>query len=56
MAAFEETFEIVLTGKGGHASMPELTADPMVAGAEVVTALQPSCRGRSLLPSTPSCR
>ncbi|KAA3641842.1 MAG: amidohydrolase [Armatimonadetes bacterium] len=40
MAAFEETFEIVLTGKGGHASMPELTADPMVAGAEVVTALQ----------------
>lgn len=40
MAAFEERFEIILTGRGGHASMPELVADPVVAGAELVTALQ----------------
>lgn len=40
MAAFEENFEITLEGRGGHASMPELTADPMVAGAEMITALQ----------------
>lgn len=40
MAAFEESFEITLKGRGGHASMPELAADPLVAGAELVTALQ----------------
>lgn len=40
LAAFEENFEIHLDGRGGHSSMPELAADPLVAGAEVVTALQ----------------
>lgn len=49
MAAFEENFEITLQGRGGHASMPELTADPLVAGAELVTALQ-SIVARSMPP------
>jgi len=40
MAAFEENFEIRLDGRGGHSSMPELAADPLVAAAEIVTALQ----------------
>ena len=36
----EDTFEITITGQGGHASMPERTVDPVVVGAEVVLALQ----------------
>ena len=38
--AFEENFEIVLRGRGGHAAMPERLADPLVAGAALVGALQ----------------
>ncbi|MDD9908997.1 MAG: amidohydrolase [Ahrensia sp.] len=38
--AFEENFEITLRGHGGHASMPDRLADPLVAGAELVSALQ----------------
>jgi hippurate hydrolase len=36
------TDEIVLTirGKGGHAAMPQLTVDPVVVTAQVITALQ----------------
>ena len=36
------TDEIVITvrGKGGHAAMPHLTADPVVATAQIITALQ----------------
>lgn len=33
-------FQITIFGKGGHASLPELTIDPIVIGAEVVTAIQ----------------
>jgi len=40
MTAFEETFEIRVEGRGGHASAPERTLDPLVAGAEMVLALQ----------------
>jgi hippurate hydrolase len=39
MAAFD-IFEIVVTGKGTHAAMPQLGIDPVVTGAQVVTALQ----------------
>lgn len=39
MAAVDN-WEIVLTGKGGHGSMPELSIDPVVAGASLVMALQ----------------
>lgn len=49
MAAFEEIFEIVISGLGGHASMPELTVDPVVIGSEIVLALQ-AIVSRSLPP------
>lgn len=39
MAAVDN-WEIELTGKGGHGSMPELATDPVVAGASLVMALQ----------------
>jgi len=38
--ACEDNFEIVIHGKGGHAALPQLTIDPIVIGAEIVTALQ----------------
>jgi hippurate hydrolase len=39
MAAFD-IFEIVVTGKGTHAAMPQLGIDPIVTGAQIVSALQ----------------
>ncbi len=39
MAAFD-IFEITVTGKGTHAAMPQLGIDPVVTGAQIVTALQ----------------
>ena len=39
MASFD-IFEIVITGKGTHGAMPHLGADPIVAGAAIVQALQ----------------
>ncbi|MDE2577210.1 MAG: amidohydrolase [Hyphomicrobiales bacterium] len=39
MAAVDN-WEVVLTGKGGHGSMPEKTIDAIVAGAALVMALQ----------------
>ncbi|MGV8832533.1 MAG: amidohydrolase [Devosia sp.] len=38
--AFEDTFEIGLSGRGGHSSAPDLTIDPLVPGAALVLALQ----------------
>ncbi|MFZ5511692.1 MAG: M20 aminoacylase family protein [Pseudomonadota bacterium] len=38
--ASADRFEIVLTGKGGHAAMPHQTADSIVAGSSLVQALQ----------------
>lgn len=35
-----ELFTIKLTGKGGHAAAPHTTVDPIVAAAQIVTALQ----------------
>ncbi len=40
MMTFEDNFVITITGRGGHASMPERLIDPMVIGAELVLALQ----------------
>ncbi len=40
MTAFEELFEIRIDGRGGHASAPDRARDPLVAGAEMVLALQ----------------
>ncbi|MCB2202502.1 amidohydrolase [bacterium] len=33
-------FSITLTGKGGHGAQPQMTADPIVAAAQTITALQ----------------
>jgi hippurate hydrolase len=38
--AASNTFEIRLKGLGGHAAKPHLCIDPIVAGAQIVTALQ----------------
>jgi hippurate hydrolase len=39
LASFD-TFEIRIRAQGGHAAMPHLTADPIVIGAQLVSALQ----------------
>jgi amidohydrolase len=39
MASVDQ-FEITVTGKGGHAAMPHLGLDPVLAAAHIVTALQ----------------
>lgn len=39
MAAVDN-WEVEITGKGGHGSMPELSIDPVVAGSSLVMALQ----------------
>ncbi|HET7714656.1 MAG TPA: amidohydrolase [Bauldia sp.] len=39
MAAVDK-FDIVVTGKGGHAAMPHLNRDPVLAAAALVVALQ----------------
>ena len=35
-----DTFDVTVEGKGGHGALPHQTIDPIVAGAEFVTALQ----------------
>jgi hippurate hydrolase len=40
MMASCDFFSLVVTGKGGHAAMPQLVVDPVVAAAQIVTALQ----------------
>ncbi len=49
MAAVE-TINITITGKGGHAAMPEQIIDPILTGAHVITALQ-SIVSRTLAPT-----
>ncbi len=38
--ASEDNFEIVITGRGGHAARPHMVVDPLVIGAQIVIALQ----------------
>ncbi|HVN52807.1 MAG TPA: amidohydrolase [Anaerolineaceae bacterium] len=38
--AGSEIFTVRILGKGGHAALPETTVDPVLAAAQVVTALQ----------------
>ena len=40
MMAAVDNWEIELTGRGSHGSMPELSIDPVVAGSSLVMALQ----------------
>ena len=35
-----DAFNIIIEGKGGHGAAPHLTADPIVAAAQVISALQ----------------
>ncbi len=35
-----EIFTVCITGKGGHGAIPQQTVDPVVAAAQIVTALQ----------------
>lgn len=49
MMAAVDNWEITLTGKGSHGSMPELSIDPVVAGSSLVLALQ-SIVSRNLNP------
>ena len=38
--AANETLKITIKGKGGHASMPAQCVDPIVIGAQIITAIQ----------------
>lgn len=38
--AASEVFKIQLTGKGGHGAVPNLTIDPVLAAAQIISALQ----------------
>jgi amidohydrolase len=40
LLAASDRFEILIQGKGGHAAHPDKTVDPVVVGAQVITALQ----------------
>ena len=40
MMASVDEFEIVVSGKGGHAAMPHLAIDPVLVAAHLITALQ----------------
>lgn len=40
LLASADEFEITIKGKGGHAAVPHRTIDPIVAGAQIVVALQ----------------
>ena len=38
--AASETFRVVITGSGGHGASPHLSIDPVLASAQIITALQ----------------
>lgn len=38
--AASDRFQVTIIGRGGHGASPHLTVDPVLAGAQVVTALQ----------------
>lgn len=40
MLAQSDTFEITITGRGGHAAFPHLTVDPIILGTQFVNAAQ----------------
>lgn len=40
MMAGADLFQVKITGKGGHAAMPDLAVDPLLTAAHVITALQ----------------
>lgn len=52
LMASMDSFRIVITGKGGHAAMPESGVDAILIGAHAVAALQ-SMVSRQVSPQTP---
>jgi hippurate hydrolase len=50
LMACEDLFEIRIKGRGGHAARPHMSADPLVAAAEIILALQ-TIVARSVDPS-----
>lgn len=40
MMASVDEFDIIITGKGGHAAMPHMCVDPIVIAAQLITSLQ----------------
>lgn len=40
VSASTDTFDVTITGKGGHAAFPHKTADVVVCGAQIVSTLQ----------------
>jgi amidohydrolase len=50
MMAATDTIRIVVTGRGGHGAGPELTVDPIVVAAHIITALQ-TVVSRSIQPA-----
>lgn len=53
LAASADSFEITLTGRGAHGARPHESADPIVAAAAVITALQ-TIVARRLDPAAPA--
>jgi amidohydrolase len=51
--AQSDNFRITVTGRGGHGSMPQATADPILAAAQIVVALQ-SIVSRNVDPLKPA--
>ena len=49
----EDNFTIVIHGRGGHASGPHLTIDPLVTAAEIILALQ-TIVSRNVAPTEPA--
>jgi amidohydrolase len=52
MMAEPDTFELTVTGRGGHAAMPQQTVDPILAAAQTVVNVQ-SIVSRNRAPLTP---
>ncbi|HZT41091.1 MAG TPA: amidohydrolase [Chthonomonadaceae bacterium] len=52
MMASSDTFDITIQGRGAHAAMPHISIDPIVAGAQLVLALQ-TLASREISPVEP---
>lgn len=52
MMASADTFDITIRGRGAHAAMPHIGVDPILIGAQIVTALQ-SLVSREVSPVEP---
>ena len=51
--ASADEFELIIKGKGGHGAMPQMSVDPIVAGAHLVTMLQ-TIVSREVAPKDPA--